>query len=166
MKIIFCMLLILYPCHALSSDIDECYFKQSKGTCSADISIDESNNSYTIPASGDCRTVTVLIDGTQYPHKQKDANIVDNVMKIDKSKNYSVSVSGCTLHPTNAEVNDKCTTMMSDATVQCDGLAPAVKCAGSENPEECAASSMSDFTNCVEGAVASAETACLGSPFF
>ena len=90
------------------SDLSQCDFNKSNGGCSQDIDFNAEGLKYRIAATGACRTVTVLIDGTQAPHKIKDTDVVQSITVFENSKTPTVSVTGCTSHPTKREVFDQC----------------------------------------------------------
>lgn len=91
-----------------ADNLAQCDFNKSNGACAPVVRYDDATSSYTIAATGLCQTVTVLIDGTQYPHKMKDQSVTDSVMRLDKTKAVNVSATTCTSHPTKEEVYDGC----------------------------------------------------------
>lgn len=151
-----------------ASDLDACDFRKEDGACSATFSINSETHYYTIPSDRTCRTVTVQIDGTQYPHRQKDRDIVDAVMVFDKTKKYDFKVSGCTRHPTRAEVAEKCYSQVRAADEQCVTMVNDLgrKCAlpGKENAVElgCWLAGLPAFKVCEE-AVVDRMNACVGA---
>lgn len=120
MRLVFAFALSVISSAAWAgADIDQCDFNKIDGNCTSPISVDEATGSYTIPATGSCQTVTVLIDGTQYPHRMKDQAVTDSVMVFDKTKNATVSVATCTRSPTKAEVIGKCQVESDHTVVSC-----------------------------------------------
>jgi hypothetical protein len=99
--------------------MDECDFSQAAGTCTADLKFDQEHASYRVAADGTCRTVNVLIDHTQYAQRIFDRDVEDSVTVFDKTKEISVSVSGCIRHPTKAEVLAKCDPLLKAKLAPC-----------------------------------------------
>lgn len=152
---------------ASAGDLDQCDFKKEEGSCAATFTINKETNYYTIPADGTCRTVTVQVDGTQYPHKQKDKDIVDAVMVLDKRKNYEFKISGCTTHPTRQAVVQKCVAANASREEPCLKIASEAhnKCAIPEKKlydYECWTGMMPAFKACEEAAI-DALNACVGA---
>lgn len=152
---------------ACAGDLDQCDFKKDEGACTATFTVDKETNYYTIPADGTCRTVTVQIDSTQYPHKQKDKAIVDAVMVLDKQKDYEFKVSGCTSHPTRQAVAQKCGAANASRQESCIRIANEAhnKCAIPEKKlydYECWIGMMPAFKACVTGLV-DAVNGCIGA---
>lgn len=163
---------VLLSCGVVNaSDLDECDFRKEKGACSATFSINSETHYYTIPSDRSCRTVTVQIDGTQYPHRQKDRDIVDAVMVFDKTKKYDFKVSGCTRHPTRAEVFENCLSQIRAADQQCLSMANDLvrKCTIPEKQNTvemgCWLDGLPAFKACAEAAV-DRMNACVGANVF
>jgi len=159
-----------------ADNIGLCDFNKSNGTCEAVVRYDEASSSYTIPATGACQTVTVLVGQTQYPHKMKDQDRTDSVMQFDNSNAVEVSISGCTSHPTKLEVIAKCRESYDEQSIF-DCQAPIRKiakacllatttqaevdrCINTANPQlrECRSNYVDSLNACVGGKAFSDET--------
>jgi len=119
MRAIWLGVLLVSTGPSFAGDLDDCDFNKVRGSCTGRVIPHKDSNSYEIPANGTCRTVTVQIDSTQYPHKIKDRPVSDSVMVLLKGKEYSISVSSCTLHPTRQEVQDSCKPALEAVMAPC-----------------------------------------------
>jgi hypothetical protein len=111
---------LLQTITAFADSIDQCDYREPISTCSANLSVDQTLNTYHLSVGSACARVTVLVDGVPHEHSFDVGGTQSSLLNAsEKRKNHDVIVGTCNNYLTKESLFEKCHQIFAQALEPC-----------------------------------------------